>query len=338
MTSIIKKLPSGRRNVANGSGTASSNNGQIKVDLNKDFLTSEHSVSVAVSQTFGTLAPTSSDVRRFFSKLELVTNEGTIFTAPFDLVYDIMRFTELSSAPIIAPGAGGGAAATAGFSFNLHHAMDEAHTDLMTALQTANFSTIALVLTVAADNNNGFIGGTGTLGVANYTVSVDAYQLADQKFSGRSAADRASILYGKARHWFKAMSEKSAAVSAASQQEVLLDTGNRTRFISMHTYNTTSGVNVLTDSIVDKVSLNVNGVDYLANASFANQRQRNIGDRGFNQVGVAIFDFGEDPAGWIPLEHVNTAKLLYSTLGTAPAGWLVRVGQDYATGLEALGL
>lgn len=330
--SLISQLPAAFRNVANGSGGAAINNGQIRLELNKDFLTSEHVVNVGVSQNF-TGVPTSCDVRRFFTKIELITNEGTIYTSDGGVLYDIMRFTELSSAPINVLAA----TSTSQFSMNLHHAMDNSHADLLTALQTANFSTLSLVLTVAPDANNGFIGGTVPV-AALYTVAVDALQLADPSFSGRDAASRNKIVYGKARHWFKAMAEKSAAVSAASSQEVLLDTGNRTRFIILHSYNTTSGVNVLADGIIDTVNLNVNSVDYIANRKAINQRQRNIADRGFNQVGVHVFDFGDDPKAWIPLEHVNTAKLLYSTLGTAPAGWLVRTAQDYATGYEALGV
>lgn len=332
--SILSKPPRGRRNIANATGAVLTNGGQIKIPLNKDFLVADHAVNVAVSQTWGTNAPSSSDVRRFFSRLELTSNEGTIYSADFHQVYDQARFTELASSPVVALGAGGGAAATATFGFNLHHVNDEATLDLLTALQTANFSTLELVLTVAPDASNGFIGGTGTVGAAAYTVAVDACEYPG--LSGRSAEERKGIAYGKARHSFKQMQEKTG-VNAASNQELLLETGNKTRFLFLHSYNTTAAIPVLANGIVDKISLSIGGQDYMGTVAFRDLQQENIGQRGFNQTGVAVLDMGDDPAGWIPLENVNEAKLRYSTLGTAPATWKVTVGQDMSNNLAAAG-
>lgn len=336
--SLISKSPHGRRNVANGSGAVLTNNGQIRLDLNKDFLVARHQVNIHVSQTWGTNAPSSSDVRRFFSKIELVSNEGSIFTSDFAQFYDLMRFNGLSSAPVVVPGAGGGAAATADFSFNMHHAMAKSHADLLTALQSSGFSTLALVLTVSADAANGFIGGTGTVGAAAYTVTVNSVELPSSTFSGHTPNERAAIKFGKARHWLAALDEKASASAAASNQEVKLTTGGRVRYIALHSYDTTGAIPTLVNGIVDKISLAVNNSIYFNNVAFKDIQQENIDERAFNQTGVAILDMGDDPKGWIPLEGLNEVKLQYSTLGTAPAGWKVRCAQDYATGLKELGL
>lgn len=335
--SIIPKMPHSRRNVANGTGGYTTQNGQVKLELNKDFLTSDHRISVLVAQVFATTAPNAFDVRRFFSKIELQSNEGTIFSSAFDQFYDAMRYLELASAPVNYAGVAAGAAATSSFSFNMHHANDQATLDLLTALQTADFSTLSLVLTCAPDANNGFIGGVAPA-AANFTVGVDTHEYQDSAFSGDSAAQRKTINYGKARHHFKSMDEKSSASAAASNQEVQLDTGGRTRFLFLHSYNTTSGVNVLANGVVNQITLNVNGKNVLQGVQFANIQQENVAKRGFNQAGIAVLDMGDDPKGWIRMEDVNTVKLQYSTLGTAPAGWLVRVAQDYTTGLAALGV
>ncbi len=330
--SIFSKMPHGRRNVANGNGATNVANGQISLDLNKDFLTEEHIVTLSIAQAF-TGAPTSSDVRRFFSKLEIASNEGTIFTAGFDQIYDLMRFAEMASAPQIVLGM----AATANFSFTLHHSNDRATLDLLTALQTANFSTLRLILTIAPDASNGFIGGTGP-GVATYQVAVDTEEIPDPAFSGRSPVDRQKITYGKARHWCKAMQEVDSNSTAATTQNILLECGGRVRFIAFHTYNTTGALPVLANGIVNTVSLSSNGVDYAVNKSFLALQQANLAKRNFNQVGVAVLDMGDDPKGWIPLENVNTAKLVYTTLAGTPAGWTVKVCQDHTTGLPALGV
>ena len=327
---ILQKTPRGRRNVANASGAVLTNNGQVRLDLNKDFLVGEHQINVSVAQSF-TGVPTSSDVRRFFSKAELVSNEGTIFTCDFHQLYDQSRFTEMMAFPIVSLAA----ASTAQFSFNLHHNNDESLFDILSALQTANFSTLALLLTVSPDAQNGFIGGTVPL-AATYTIGVDSKEFPNMSLSDRAA--RNAQVYGKARHYFKAMAEKAASLSAASNQEVLLESGGRTRFVFLHSYNTTAAIPVLANGIVDKISLSLAGVDYMGMIDFKNLQQENIAQRGFNQVGVAVIDMGENPKAWIPMENINEAKLKYSTLGTAPAGWKVTVGQDFTVGLRELGV
>ena len=335
--SVISKPPRGRRNIANATGAVLTNNGQIRIDLNKDFLNPSHQINVGVSQTWGTNAPTSSDVRRFFSKIELVSNEGTIYSVDFHQFYDQARFTKgFPGSPVVALGAGGGAAATAQFGVSLHHSNDGATLDLLTALQSGRFSTLAIVLTVSPDASNGFIGGSGTVGAAAYTVSVDSGD--HPHMTGNTKEGREKIIYGHARHWYKQMKEVSSASAAASNQEVLLETGGRVRLIVFHSYNTTAAIPVLANGIVDKVSLSVKGFDYLGAVNFVNLQQENVNRRNFNQTGVAVLDMGEDPRGWIPLEDVSEAKLKYSTLSTAPAGWKVTVAMDFTTGLQRLGL
>lgn len=336
-TQIIKS-PRGRRNIANKTGAVLTDNGQIRIPLNKDFLVARHAVNVAVSQTWGTLAPTSSDVRRFFSKVELISNKGSIFTCDFHQLYDLMRYAGQGSSPVVALGAGGGAAATATFSFSLHHAMLHAYLDLLTALQSSEFSTLDLVLTVSPDASNGFIGGTGAVGAAAYTVGVDSIELPSPVFSAHDPAGRAAIKFGKARHWIKAMDEKSSASAAASNQEVKLETGGRVRFVLLHSYDTTGAIPTLANGIVDKISLAVNGVDYFNNVAARDIQQDNIDERGLILTGAILLDMGDDPKGWIPMEALNEVKLKYSTLGTAPAGWKVRCAMDFATQLKELGV
>jgi len=321
MNSIIPKTPRCSRNVANVSGAVLTNTGQIKLDVNKDFLTAEHLINVAVSQNF-TGVPTASDVRRFFSKIEFVTDQGTSVSCDFHQFYDAMRFTDEASAPAVVLAA----ASKANFSIALHHANHDSLLDMLTALDTKDFSTLSIILTVSPDDKNGFIGGTVPLAAA-YQVSVDSIE-----FPGMTGV----APFGKARHNLKQMKEVSSASAAVTQEEVVLKTGGRTRFIVLHSYDTTGAIPTLANGIIDKVNLAFGGVTYLKNKDFKAIQQENVAKRNFNQVGVAIIDFGKNPKGWLPMENVNEVKLEYSTLGTKPAGWKVTVAQDWTEGLAAL--
>jgi hypothetical protein len=188
------------------------------------------------------------------------------------------------------------------------------------------------VLTVAPDASNGFSGGVGPA-VATYQVAVDAHQISDPKYSGTDKVSRNALIYGKARHHYKSMAQKTGG-AGASPQELLLDTGGKTRFITFHTY---SAPGVPADGIIDFINLSAGGVEYMTNVSFAALQQENIAERGFGIVGFACFDLGDDSKAWIPMKDLNSAKLKYQTTATAPNGWVANVGQDYTIGLEALG-
>lgn len=329
MGSILRKTPHARRKIAAATGAVLTNAGQIKIDLNKDFLVAEHILNIAVSQTWGTNAPTSCDVRRFFTKAEVVTSDGVLFSCDFHQLYDLARFTEAASAPVFTAGAGGGAAATVTFSVDLHHINDECLYDLWTALRTADLSSASVVLTIAADASNGFIGGTGTAGAAGYTVTVD--QRAIPGLSGKSREDRDAIRFGLAKHKINHLAEIIGG-AAATQQNITLKTGNRARFLILHTYSITGGA--LANGIIDTLSLSFGGVDYLQNVKAVDLQQENIKNRSFAQTGVIVVDMGDDPHGWLPLEGLAEAKLQVTTLATAPASWRVTCAQDYTEGLE----
>lgn len=334
--SIIPKPAVSRRNVANANGAVLTNGGQIRIPLNKDFLAVMHRLNVSVSQTWGTNAPSSSDVRRFFSRIELVSNEGSHYSSDFHQFYDAMRYTERASAPVVALGAGGGAAATAKFSVNMHHAMHATLADLVTALQTSGFSTLDLVLTISPDASNGFIGGTGVVGAAAYTVGVDSIELPDM--SGQTKEQRDGIVFGKARHYLKSMKEVASASAAVSNEEVVLKTGGKTRFIFLHSYNTTGAIPTLANGIIDKITLDFGGRTYFGSIEATSIQQENVAVRDFNQTGVYVIDMGKNPKGWLDMENVNEIKLLYSTLSTKPAGWKVTVAQDWVERLSAAGI
>lgn len=330
--SIISKPPRSRRAIASGSGTTATNGGVIKIDLDKSFLTEEYSMDVAVSQTWGTNPPSSSDIRRMFSKFELVSSTfGTVYSCDFHQLVDQAKFTESSASPVVTLGAGGGAAATARFSVDCHAENDSSLLDLLTALQASEHGSLYMQLTISPDAANMFIGGSGAVGVAAVTVLVDAKEY--RGYSGKNIR-AGSFVFGKAKHVFKRMEEKSSASAAASNQEIMLETGGKLRFLFLHSYNTTGTIPTLANGIIDTISLDIGGVDYFKNCAAASLQQDNVGSRGFNQTGVTVLDFGDDPTGWPDMAGMTEVKLKYSTLGTAPAGWKVTCVQDFTVGLE----
>lgn len=329
----LKKPPFSRRKVGAASGGVAIANGQISIELPKSLLVEEHIVSVFVSQVFATTAPTSSDVRRFFSKVELQSSNGTTVSLDGHQFYDFARFTEASSAPSVTYGVAGGAAAEARFSVDLHHIMDEAVCDLVSALRGGNeLSSLTLVLTPAPDAANGFVGGVAPAAAA-YTVTVEERAL--PKLSGKTQADRDMIGYGKAIHNQMSIGEIIGGAAVTNQSFKLKCLG-KTRFVMLHTTSVTGGA--LADGIIDTISWSVPGHDFFVGAKAFDLKQDNIKKRGFNQTGVIVLDLGDDPEQWANLSGLGDILVTVTTLSTAPASWRVTAAQDYVIGLEHFNL
>lgn len=325
----LQKVPCSKKRVGSASGGVAVNAGQISIALPKGLLVEEYKLNVGVSQTWGTNAPSSSDVRRFFSKIELQSSSGTMISLDFHQFYDLARFTESSSAPVVALGAGGGAAATAQFAVDLHLIMDECVHDLMTALNTAELSSLSLVLTPAPDASNGFIGGTGTVGAAAYTVTVD--QKALPGFAVKTQFDHDKHGYGRAVHRQMSIGEIVGG-AAVTSQSFKMKSGCKTRFIILHTYSITGSA--LANGIIDKITLSVPGHEYYTGIDAFAIQQDNIKGRGFSQSGVVVLDQGDDPTQWIDTRGLSDILVEVTTLATAPASWRVTCAQDSAEGLE----
>lgn len=329
MSSILPKPPFARRHIATVTGAVLTNAGQIKIPLDMGMLIEEHVINVDMSQTFGTNPPTAFDPRKCFTKVELVSSLGTHVSCDGYQFYDAARITERSSGNTVAYGAGSGAAATASFSMDLHHTMDGAHRDLLTALRSADVSGLALILTVAPDATSGFSGGSGTIGAAAYTVRVEEKSLPG--LSGKTKADRDRISYGNAVHRLIGLGEISGGAAATSQQ-FKLKTGNKFRFLLLHCHSVTGGAPA--DGIVDEISLTINGVDYLRNVKATDLRQDAIKHRSLDVTGLILIDCGDDAGQWPDLRGLNEIKMDVKTLATAPASWRVTCAQDFVEGLE----
>lgn len=327
MDSAFNKGKLQNRLVAQGSGTTAANLGVISMQLDRAQLTSELVMGLSFSQTWGTNAPTSHDMRFAFTKIELTSSKGTHFSCGWPAFYDLMRATENKSTPIFAYGAGGGAAAALSGISDLHFELDGSPMDVLTFLDTSQLSSLNLKLTIAPDAQNAFIGGTGAVGVTAVNVTVEAKEYPEMK---------GAMPFGVANQFCIDMLENTG-VAAVSNKEVPLKTGNKTRFIMVQTLDTSGARPVYTDAVIDKFNFKVNGFEYCGNSPGVTVRKKNDANRGMNNVGCYLLDFGDDPAQYADLEGLVSAKLEFSTLAGAPASWKATCTQVYVEGLKALG-
>jgi hypothetical protein len=293
---------------------------QIRIPLNKQSLVEEHYVRVQVAQAF-TNAPVSSDVRRFITSLSIESSDGRRKFMTGYQAYDLGRFTESGDQPVV----GLAAVSTADFMFCLHHANDFALHDMMAAVDAAKLNTFDLVIQFAADANNGFIGGTVPLAAA-YTVTVR-----NSNFPGMllDKGGNPHPFVEALRHVFESQSVAGAAGGGTTAPLLRLTAGNKTRFISVHTYDTT-GVNpVPADNVMSNIRLNINGQERRI-TDYITMQKKNSADRQFYIKGCCVLDFGNDEAGFLDLRGVAEPYLSWDIAAGPPATWRVDFGQDYS--------
>lgn len=313
-TSKYTKRTKAIRRVATGSAAGGET---LRLQLNRDWLVAEHAIKFAVSQANAGTDPTSVDVRDFVSTISVETSDGRRVFLTGAQAYDLGRFTESASAVTSSLGA----TSTASWTTEIHYENSEALLDLLTALRSNELTTFDLVITFAADSANGFKGQTSPAAAA-YTVEVmsqDYEMLAEQQFGQ---------LLGAAKHYQEKQTKTGTTTGA--QADIQLVTGNLTRFIMLHTYDTSGAVPVLANTIIGggQTRININGRDYRVMTGFDIQ-QDNVVKRGFDQTGVYVIDFGDDENGWLDLRAVNEARLQWEVASGAPAAYRLDVAQDY---------
>jgi hypothetical protein len=293
-----------------------------RIRLNRDKLITEHRIVVKATQTFAGGAPTSVDVRDFVNTIALETSDGRRVYLSGAQVYDYGRFTEQASAVTNSSFTTG--VNTSQYAFEIHHENDEALLDLLTALRSWELTTLDLVITWNIDTANGFKGGTSatTCSYATTIESVD-YPVA----MGMSM--QFGLPFGKLKH--KTEMQTFAGTTTGNQPDFQLSCGNTTRFLSLHAYDTTGAVPVLSNAIVDTLRLNIAGEDRRVTDMFSVQAD-NTASRAFTQTGVAFIDLGDDEASWLSLEQVKQANLQWTVKAGAPATYKVVFGQDYTEG------
>lgn len=313
-----------------GSGATNINGGVIHIDIDRVWLVNRFTIAVSVAQSF-TGVPSSSDVRRFFTSAQLIVDKGEGQKMTFYQLYDLARINKQAPAPVVVLAAN----STAVFLFDLHAQNDGAIGDLITSLLSGKYSTLALELTIAPDATNGFIGGTVPQ-VATYSVEVMPHEMRDQTPPKR---DDQSGGWGIAERVIKNQSV-ILTTQAALEQDVILTSGGRCRYVTIHAFDAGSYGNP-TDAIFNngaRISMEVDGFKYYENTLLSAIKQSNVNDRNIPATGMVLLDFGDDPHGWPDMRNAKDIKFHLSIPASAnmPAAGRLEIGQDYTKGLELL--
>lgn len=328
---IIRKAVRTMIRSKTGSGATNVNGGVITIPLSKNFLTDEYRVNVMISQSFA-VAPSSSDVRRFFKSIQLVVDKGEGIKLNGHAAYDLARLTEKAHTPTVVLGT----PSTCEFSFELHGKNDGAIGGLATSWLTGKYGTLDLVLEINPDATNGFIGGT-TPGVATYDIEV--YPSEYRTMTPFVRDDVEGSGWGISEHCGVMLSNIRGDVSGYAQEHAVKG-GNKTRFIIMHAFDAASGGN-LTDAVFRngaRVSMTVGDLVIYANTKLSELQKQLEAERDIALTGVCVLDAGDDPNGWWDLRNVKEQKLDINIPASAnlPAAWRLEIAQDYSRDLESL--
>lgn len=304
---------------------------QIRIPLNKQSLVENQLVRIQASQTYAVVptfnAGTAPDVRRFITSLSVETSDGRRkFMTGYE-AYDFGRFTEQGDAPVVQSAV---SPCTADYMFTLHHSNDKALHDMMAAIDAARLNTFDLVIQFALDTNNGFTGtnaaGT-TPGITAYSVTVR-----NENYPGmmNDAEGNLNGFVEALRHVNETQTVVGAGGAGTTAPLLRLTAGNKTRFIMIHSFDTTNANAVLlpSDNVISNIRLNINGqerriTDYLT------QQKVNQANRQFFIRGCIVLDFGNDEAGWLDLRGVAEPYLSYDLAAAVPANWRIDFAQEY---------
>ena len=339
-TSIYPKTPVTTLPVKSDSGIGGSS---VVMPLNKDELTAEHVVTVEVSQTF-TTAPTGFDPLKVLDKLRFDTgSQGTTIDCNFENMIEMNRWFEKP----IAARSTLGLTSTATMTFDIHHEMDGALADLVSALESGEMDVVDLHLFFPVDTDSCFTGGVGA-GQATYRVTVHAERLPELTAVGHMEylEDENGELYLDANEQpipnpyylvgqdKRVLADKHASGTTTGKQPAFqLKTGNLTRALQLIAKDNTGA---RSDDVIENISVKV-GSDTIRSFNFKQLQAMNEAKRGLSLVGSgkALVDFGDVNAAWLDLRGVNEAFLEYD-INPAYAGgsWTVSLTQDAVESVE----
>jgi len=310
-------------NRLDGSAISNISGNQVRIPLKKESLMAAIQVHFSVSQVGFTVVPTSVDVRRFLQNVAIETSDGRRVFLTGHQAYDLMRLTA-DYQPFVSSSLG--ATSTADFTLQVDHWNHNALHGILAAIPAGDLTTFDLVLDMALDTNNGFIGGT-TPGVATYTINARSIGYPDMLTDPKTGLRNAIV--GSMRHVDERVMQPGSA-GAGTSYDLRLISNNLTRFILLHGFDTAAvaGVNTPSDLVINNVRLTIGGNEKSIQ-TFTELRKANGNKRGLNVVGFACIDFGDDESGWLDLRGVNEPIISVDIATGAPASYLITLAQDY---------
>jgi len=279
----------------------------LKFKLDREHFVKEHLLFLVVSQAF-TGVPTSVREGKFIENIILKTDKRTLIDCSGKALYPLSRVTEagIKSRVTLA------ATSVCTMGIDLHHILDGAKEDLATGLETSEYNQITLVVKLADDADNGFIGGTVPL-AASYDLAVTEKSIPG--FTGFG------IPQG-----YRTIQEADATVTKTGwQPKHYLETGVQMRFLQMQA-ETAAGL--VSDSLIDEIAFDV-GEGIERKISFQRLQMVNEGDRDLTleNTGLAYIDGGDELDTMIDLRSI-TKKGAYIKVKTTTNTGVINYTQD----------
>jgi len=298
--SLFEKTTLVRDRVGNYSLT---NADTFRVAIPRATLTDELKLICTVTQGF-TGIPTAVNPERFIKRISVETSQKVIDLSGM-MAYRIAEFYEQGALveTVLA------ATSTCKFSLDLFFSNPSAKLDLMTALDSTSETNFTLVIEMASDTANGFVGGTVPL-VATMAVELVNYNL--PAMMGSSDLIASERLF---------MVEKSKPYTVAGILEgIAIEVKNNTRAIAICVEDMTGGVFVGYRNDILKDVLLKDGGTVAFQGSFDLLRHDNYDERNANMLGFAVLDFHNDEIGFLNLNGVQDLILGLEAVSTLPAG------------------
>jgi len=298
--------------------------GVLRMPLNRDDLTVEHVVNVTLEHS-ASVAPTgASDALVLIEKLEIETERGIEFTTNG---FDLARLNEVTQAAA-QQRENFGLVTTIMFALDVFSVMAGASHDLLTAIESGQRAKYNLILTLAKDASAVLTGGTLT-GGPKYTVNVEAKTYPELTGAGMLEGDYAGIASLVHRC---ITNTKPGSTSGQLDPIQLTSAGGLLRFLQLSCFDVTGAIAVVSDDIVDAVRIVAGGREVFSSTFKAmqsrNERQRNLSRMG---SGVAFADYGDDVNEWLDMGDVKDARLFLTVAAGAPAGYEIRVSEDFVS-------
>jgi len=314
--------------------------GEVILPLNKDFLTTEWQLVVEATQAF-TGAPTAAgNGAAMIERVVLETSRGQVQVIDGESLDELSSFTEqMKPADRFALGQ----ASTMRTAMDVHAENDGALHDLLTAIETVENPDIKIRVTLRDPAAAGvFTGGAGA-GAFSFAIKARDNSIPDLTGSGDeetfAAVDQETGeiievdngFYGIASLVHRVSSQVRNGASSGAQQPIRLQSaGNLLRFLQLVTFDTTGALPARADNIVSNIRLVVAGEEARV-GHFVDFQNENEAKRGVSRSGsgVAVLDFGDMEDEYLDMTDNKEALLYIDVDAAAPAGWEIRIAEDY---------
>ena len=305
--------------------------GPVRMPLNRDNLTVQHSVHVKIEQAASVAPTAAADAFQLIEKLEIETERGIEYSTNGQ---DLAAINQITAAPSSQRNTLG-LANVISFGFDIYSKHNGALHDLLTAIESGKRKKYNLNITFAKSAAVIFTGGTLT-GSPTYTVEVEAKTYPSLTGEGKvqtyevngETVTNEYFMIGELMHKF-ITNNKPGTQSGALEPVQMVSAGAIMRFLMLTCWDTTGAAPVPIDSLVDTVRIVAGGSEKFSSTFEAMQR-RNEAERSLTLLGsgTAWVDYGDDESEWLDMGDIQDARLYLTVKPGAPASYEIHISED----------